>query len=174
MTEDMMRQLRILEIERRPEACLGCGYEHNCSTRGCAVLAEARCELQMLEKSREDIAQNLRPDDTLSADLVLRIFGSDPKLISAAEKVVKTPYREAMAPIYKTGTNIMFVDCADGHGEARAEKYAEWTCPKCGWFVGERYIPRHHDQQKSDYCSQCGQRIDWSAADPHPKEAESK
>lgn len=37
-TPGLTRQLQRLAIERRPEACLGCGFEHNCKTHGCAVL----------------------------------------------------------------------------------------------------------------------------------------
>lgn len=46
---DLVRQLRRLSIERRPEACLGCGSEHGCSVHGCAVIkqaADAIAELQ--------------------------------------------------------------------------------------------------------------------------------
>ena len=65
MTEDMMRQLRILEIERRPEACLGCGHEHSCSVHGCAVindaateLADKDAEIAALKTENERIRQN--------------------------------------------------------------------------------------------------------------------
>lgn len=34
----LYRQLRRLAIERRPAACLGCGFANQCSIRGCAVL----------------------------------------------------------------------------------------------------------------------------------------
>lgn len=36
--EKLVKQLRRLSIERRPEACLGCGFEHGCSVHGCAVI----------------------------------------------------------------------------------------------------------------------------------------
>lgn len=45
MTPEELRQLHRLAIERRPEACLGCGLEHNCSVHGCAVIRKA---LQLL------------------------------------------------------------------------------------------------------------------------------
>lgn len=41
MTLEELRQLHRLAIERRPEACLGCGREHNCSVHGCAVIRKA-------------------------------------------------------------------------------------------------------------------------------------
>lgn len=34
----LTRQLQRLVTEERPGACVGCGYENSCSTRGCAVL----------------------------------------------------------------------------------------------------------------------------------------
>ena len=56
---------------------------------------------------------------------------------------------------------IFCKDYADGRGEITKEKWAEWTCPNCGWFVGEQYIPIHHNQRKSNYCPKCGQAIQW-------------
>ena len=41
MMPDELRQLHRLAIERRQEACLGCGMEHNCSVNGCAVIRKA-------------------------------------------------------------------------------------------------------------------------------------
>lgn len=37
-TPDLTRQLQRLVTEERPGACVGCGYENSCNTRGCAVL----------------------------------------------------------------------------------------------------------------------------------------
>jgi len=73
MTLEMMRQLRRLEVERRPEACLGCGCEHNCSTRGCAVLQSAYLELLNIEMIKGGLAKMPR-DDTLTVDAVLEIL----------------------------------------------------------------------------------------------------
>lgn len=41
MTPDELRQLHRLDIERRPEACFGCGLEHDCVVNGCAVIRKA-------------------------------------------------------------------------------------------------------------------------------------
>ena len=42
MTPDELRQLHRLAIERRPEACFGCGLEHDCFVygHGCASSAK--------------------------------------------------------------------------------------------------------------------------------------
>lgn len=34
----LLKQAEVLAVERRPEACLGCGFENSCSTHGCAVI----------------------------------------------------------------------------------------------------------------------------------------
>ena len=65
-------------------------------------------------------------------------------------------------PIWKQEIGIVHKDYADGHGETVEEKWADWVCPNCGCFVGEQYIPRRHNQRKSNYCSRCGQKINWS------------
>lgn len=36
----LTRQLQRLAAEKRPGACIGCGYEHNCNSQGCAVLRQ--------------------------------------------------------------------------------------------------------------------------------------
>ena len=36
-----LNALRKLRVETGSLACLGCGYEHNCSTHGCAILRNA-------------------------------------------------------------------------------------------------------------------------------------
>lgn len=41
MMPDELRKLHRLAIEHRPEACLGCGMEHDCSVHGCAVILKA-------------------------------------------------------------------------------------------------------------------------------------
>ena len=68
-------------------------------------------------------------------------------------------------PVFKTGESVYHVSYADGTGGFEKNKWADWTCPDCGWFVGEQYIPRRHNQQKCNYCAKCGCAIDWSDAD---------
>ena len=44
--ENLIKQLHRLAVERRPEACLGCGFEHSCSLHGCAVIKAATEKLE--------------------------------------------------------------------------------------------------------------------------------
>ena len=72
---------------------------------------------------------------------------------------------ERKKPVFKTGESVYHVSYADGTGGFKKNKWADWTCPDCGWFVGEQYIPRRRNQQKCNYCAKCGCAIDWSDAD---------
>ena len=45
MTE-LITALEHLKVETGSLACLGCGYEHNCSTHGCAIIRAAAERLQ--------------------------------------------------------------------------------------------------------------------------------
>ena len=40
-TEDLVAMLRHVSVETGSLACLGCGHEHNCGTRGCALIRAA-------------------------------------------------------------------------------------------------------------------------------------
>lgn len=57
LTESMLRQLRRLAVERRPEACVGCGFEYGCSIHGCrvvkAAVEELTCRNDGLEEQEE-------------------------------------------------------------------------------------------------------------------------
>lgn len=44
--QELLAALKQLKVQTGSLACLGCGYEHNCSTKGCAILREAIAELE--------------------------------------------------------------------------------------------------------------------------------
>lgn len=51
--EELIQCLHRLKIETGSLACLGCGHEHGCGIRGCAILREAIRQLEremLLEK----------------------------------------------------------------------------------------------------------------------------
>lgn len=51
--QGIIKQLKQLAVENRPYACIGCGYEHNCSIHGCAVIKLAIIKLEEKEESGE-------------------------------------------------------------------------------------------------------------------------
>lgn len=46
--EDLLAALRRLKVETGSIACLGCGYEHNCSVHGCRIMRAAAERLEQL------------------------------------------------------------------------------------------------------------------------------
>ena len=49
-TEALIKQLSKLAIENKPESCLGCGFEHNCSTHGCVAIKTAISKINSLQR----------------------------------------------------------------------------------------------------------------------------
>ena len=47
-TEALLEALARLRVETGSLACLGCGYEHHCSVRGCQILRETAAQLEQL------------------------------------------------------------------------------------------------------------------------------
>lgn len=87
-------------------------------------------------------------------------------IVYSAESVKTDERLIPKEPILKTGESLIGTDYIDKPGDTWISKWAEWCCPTCGWFVGEQYVPRRHNQQKSNYCSRCGQAIDWDGIEP--------
>lgn len=50
--EESITALHRLSVETGSLTCLGCGYEHNCSTRGCAILRDAADKIAQLNDFR--------------------------------------------------------------------------------------------------------------------------
>lgn len=72
MSESMLRQLRRLAVERRPEACLGCGFEYSCSIHGCRVVKAAVEELTPDTCSEAGVGEEMEPDEVLLRWALLR------------------------------------------------------------------------------------------------------
>ena len=54
-TKDVLRALRRLKVETGSLACFGCGREHNCGIRGCAILRDAIALIEELTENRSSI-----------------------------------------------------------------------------------------------------------------------
>ena len=46
--QELIASLRRLKVETGSIACLGCGYEHNCSVHGCRIMRVAADRLEQL------------------------------------------------------------------------------------------------------------------------------
>lgn len=104
----LLKQAEILSIERRPEACLGCGFEHSCSTHGCAVI-KGLIELAKAEKDNGPLTlEELREMDGEPVWVQSDIFPEDCgyRVIQRAE--------------------ILFVDFTDGRRLSLTDYDKSW------------------------------------------------
>lgn len=135
MEHEFERQLRALAIERRPEACLGCGFEHGCSVHGCAVIHAAVNRLAAYEETRlepEDMKKAFNEDATLK--LAGQILGVTPgrlRELAQAEKegrLVVLPC-EIGSPVYSHARKL------DGADYVRETEFWWSDIPQMGKTV---------------------------------------
>lgn len=144
MEHEFERQLRTLAIERRPEACLGCGFEHGCSVHGCAVIHAAAERLAAHEETR------LEPEDMKKA------FNEDATLKLAGQALGMSPDR------------LRELAQADREGRVKIDPKA-LKCPKCGKM---RLFPRIDWQYY--YCYSCKTQFPREAAEAALEEREAE
>lgn len=128
MEHEFERQLRTLAIERRPEACLGCGFEHGCSVHGCAVIHAAAERLAAYEETR------LEPEDMKKA------FNEDATLKLTGQALGMSPDRlRELAQAKKEG-RLVVLPCSVGDpvfmgtGRYKITRYEEDVCD--GFYIG--------------------------------------
>lgn len=71
-TQDLIRAIHRMKVETGSLACFGCGYEHSCSVRGCAILRSAAAALK--KSQWIDVEDRLPATD----DAVLAIASGKP------------------------------------------------------------------------------------------------
>ena len=70
---EFLKQLRRVAIERRPEACLGCGFEHGCSVHGCAVIRKAEERIVHINTAMSDL-DAFEPGDKMTVAQVRQML----------------------------------------------------------------------------------------------------
>ena len=66
-TNDLLEALARLRVETGSLACLGCGREHNCSTKGCRILREAADLIRQLTAENADLGKEIEWKDMVIA-----------------------------------------------------------------------------------------------------------
>ena len=56
-TPDLIKALQQMKVQTGSLACLGCGYEHNCSVHGCAIMREVTVRLNLYEHALEQVSE---------------------------------------------------------------------------------------------------------------------
>lgn len=93
-TEALIDALQHLKVETGSLACAGCGHEHNCSTKGCAIIREAAARLEyLLEFFTEQSAQDLSTQivDVLKNQMVDTIQGRMKEIVLETGQVFNGP-----------------------------------------------------------------------------------
>ena len=74
--EKTLEELKHMKVETGSFVCLGCGHEHNCSIRGCAILRDAaecieelKRVLRESEEARADLGKRLAAAEKMNAEL---------------------------------------------------------------------------------------------------------
>ena len=62
-TNDLLQALVRLRVETGSLACLGCGREHNCSTKGCRILREAADLIRQLTAENAGLCKEIEWKD---------------------------------------------------------------------------------------------------------------
>lgn len=66
-TNDLLEALTRLRVETGSLACLGCGREHNCSTKGCRILREAADLIRQLTAENAGLCKEIEWKDMVIA-----------------------------------------------------------------------------------------------------------
>lgn len=56
-TDELIKSLESLKVQTGSLVCLGCGHEHNCGVRGCAIAREAAAQLYGLYSAVDDMVE---------------------------------------------------------------------------------------------------------------------
>ena len=103
--------------------------------------------------NKEDVLS--AAEETGSADLISELRKI--KTVAPSSADIGIP------PILKTERSMAHVLYSDGHGALESQEYTEWLCPVCDCFVGSHRVTRYGEKKKPcNFCTQCGQKIDWS------------
>lgn len=92
--QDLLQALRRMKVETGSIACMGCSYEHNCGTHGCAIIRETAERLSAYEDTGlkpEDCTEYRKFEDEIIASG--KTFGRLIELLRAdkEERVVMLP-----------------------------------------------------------------------------------
>lgn len=101
--EKILSQLRSLKVETHSMACLGCGKERNCSTRGCAVIRSGIDAIEELLIEREnyrlqlgDCRKMLQDSEVARSDLGKRLALAQQERDAVTRRMVQMEQERAV------------------------------------------------------------------------------
>ena len=93
---ELLRALRRMKVETGSLVCLGCGHEHSCGTRGCAIIRAAAEEVGHLDwacqKAQLILAEAYgAAEDGPVADALFAVAGQVRQVLAAAQAPRREP-----------------------------------------------------------------------------------
>ena len=107
-TNDLLQALARLRVETGSLACLGCGHEHNCSTRGCAILRAAADLIERLTAESTDLRKEIEWKDMVIALAQKEQAKAEAERDALREKVPRWISVDDRHP--KPGTRVLATD----------------------------------------------------------------
>ena len=72
--EEIVKWLRSNKVETGSLLCLGCGYEHNCGIRGCAILMAAADAMENLQTENAALHQIAEKHAVMNVTLTKQVL----------------------------------------------------------------------------------------------------
>ena len=72
--EEIVKWLRSKKVETGSLLCLGCGYEHNCGIRGCAVMRAAADAMENLQTENAALHQIAEKQAVMNVTLTKQVL----------------------------------------------------------------------------------------------------
>ena len=138
--EEIVKWLRSNKVETGSLLCLGCGYEHNCGIRGCAVM---RAAADAMENMQTENAALRRTIDNLTSAQAVVLKEFEVKLEDLAE--VKAERDAAVEDIRKILTSEyggICEFCANyenpNAGCLGESGFGGWCCKNAAWLGSQK------------------------------------
>lgn len=166
--EKTLEELKHMKVETGSFVCLGCGYEHNCSIHGCAILRDAVACIDELKRV-------LQESEAARADLGKRLAAAQQEL--AEVKAAERDGRMVVLPFKPHSTMLDSTDVANPMLMNDVRLAVAWTS-SCGVLF---YTPLDHflrDMQEGKICllkeRHCDKCDYWTENDPRCMCSESQ
>lgn len=145
-TNDLLEALARLRVETGSLACLGCGREHNCSTKGCRILREAADLIRQLTAENAGLFKEIEWKDMVIA------LAQREQAKAEAERDALLPYAKEYGCETCKNEKACFVQTREGVTVSCVECPVPDTCP-------------------CSQCKDCG-KWEWRGLPAAPEEGE--
>ena len=144
-TNDLLEALARLRVETGSLACLGCGREHNCSTKGCRILREAAdlirqltAENVVLQDGQASAIESLRKEIEWK-DMVIALAQKEQAKAETERGALIEQIKERHDCLYCKHNDFCEFDGADDAIVFDCMNCVQEGCPCTGCFDSSRW-----------------------------------